>query len=462
MPEIYDIAVIGGGPAGYTAAIHGAQLGGKVILFEKDTLGGTCLNRGCIPTKTLLKTAETLHAVRNGGQRGILGNTAALYVDMAQAVTHKNGIIRQLTGGVASLLRSHSIPVVKGDAHLVDRTHVRCGEKTYEASHVILCGGSMAAWPPIEGISLPCVLTSDEILDIMEIPHTLAVIGGGVIGCELATVFSSFGSKVTIVDAAPQILPTLDGALAQGVRSALEKYGVSILTGQNVKRIEQNGAAARIVLEGASIVADKILLSTGRVANLHCLGALRDCIKLEKGKIAVDACMRTSVPNIYAAGDITGRHMLAHAAFVMAEAAAEGCMGAPREIDLSRIPSCVYTIPEAASIGMTETEAKLAYGNRLRVGQFPFAANGRALASGEPEGFVKVLSEDEFGEIVGVQILGTNAAEMIAEACSLIHMEITVDEAARIVHAHPTYSEAFMEACADALGESIHLPRRKG
>ena len=457
---IYDVAVIGGGPAGYVAAIRAAQLGGKVILFEKGTVGGTCLNRGCIPTKTYIKTAEYIHTIRHAQDRGINLDTSALSVDMPKVVSYKNGVVKKLTTGVASLLKSNKVDVIKGEASMEDATHIACAGEVYEAKNTILCGGSVAGSIPIPGIEQENVINSDAILDMTEIPERLAIIGGGIIGCELATAFAAFGSKVTVVEALDKIAATLDGELSIAIARSLKAAGVKLLTGAKVQRIENNAGKPVLVVEGKEpIEADKVLLSIGRFADIACLGKLKDKIKTERGKIVTDDGMRTSLFNIYAAGDLVfGRPMLAHAAFKMGEVAAANALGHSETINLNYVPSCLYTIPEAASVGLTEEQAKEK--GDISVGKFYFLGNGRALASGETAGFVKVIVGKQYGELLGVHIVGSIATEMITEAAVLMAAEITAEEAASMVHPHPTFSEAFVEAVSDALGRCIHLPAK--
>ena len=457
----YDIAVIGGGPAGYVAAIKGAQLGGSVVLFEKDTVGGTCLNRGCIPTKTYLKTAEYISNIRRAGERGIKLASTEFTVDMAEVVANKNKVVQQLTTGVAGLLKAWGVEVVAGTASLTAAGKVTCDDKVYAAKSVILCGGSKAGILPIPGAAgNPSVITSDEMLGLTALPKKLTVIGGGVIGCEMAAAFRAFGSEVTIVERTDRLVGTLDADISAELRKALESQGVTVLTGKKVEKIGKKGRATAVFIEGEEpILAGKVLLSIGRFSDLECLGEWEDKIKTQHGKVVVDDHMRTNIPNIYAAGDINGRVMLAHAAFKMGEVAAANAMGRSETCDLGLVPGCLYTLPEAASVGLTEIEARKSHD--VAVGSFPMRANGKALASGEPEGFIKVVIDKKYGEILGVHMVGGVATEMIAEPTALMEMEITAPEAAEIIHAHPTYSEGFMEACADALGHCIHLPPKK-
>lgn len=458
----YHVAVIGGGPAGYVAAIRAAQLGGRVILFEKDVVGGTCLNRGCIPTKTYLKTAEYIHHIKDAAQRGIVVDPL-VSVNMSQVVSCKDKVVKTLTDGVAALLKSNGVTTVKGTARLAGGHAVECGGREYRAQKIILCGGSKAIRIPIPGIDHSAVITSDDILSMTQLPKRLGIIGGGVIGCELASAFSAFGSQVTVVEAMDRVVSMFDRDVSAEIDKSLRKNCVTVLCGCKVERINDKDGMPVIVTDHGSIECDKVLLSIGRAAELECLGALSEQIKTERGKIVVDDTMKTSVEDIYACGDLNGRVMLAHAAFKMGEVAAENCMsGGNHKCDLRFVPSCLYTSPEAACVGLTEEKARELHPEGVRVGLFRMSANGRSLASGEKAGFVKVIADSRYGQILGVHMVGAAASEMIAEPTALMAMEVTVNEVAgQIIHAHPSCSEAFMEACADALGQCIHLPPKK-
>lgn len=332
------------------------------------------------------------------------------------------------------------------------------GNKLIEGKKIILAGGSKAARIDIPGIESKLVLTSDEILNLKEIPKELVIIGGGAVGVELGAVFSSFGSKVTIIEMMDRIVSNMDEDISTLLEDSLIKKGVKILTSVRLQRItEKNEKLVIEVDKGESMTADKALLSIGRIPDLEGAGDIK--FEMEKGRIKVNDYMETNVEGIYAPGDINGKRMLAHAAFKMGEVAAVNAMGGREKINLNCVPSCIYTVPEAASVGLTEEEAKKSYS--ISVGKFPFAANGRALSSGETSGFVKVIIDKKYGEILGVHIIGPSASEIINEASSLMAMEITAYEASEIVHGHPTFSEALQEACADSLGKAVHLPKRK-
>ena len=464
----FDVVVIGGGPAGYVAAIRAAQVGGKVAVVEKSELGGTCLNRGCIPTKTFLKNAEIIEGIEMSSKRGIILENEKFTVDMPKVVSLKNEIVKTLTNGVQGLLKSNSIKIFKGVGKInKDKDVVINGEEVLRTNKIILAGGSKVGSVNIPGIESKRVLTSDDILDLKELPKSLAVIGGGVVGVELGQAYLSFGSEVTVIEMMDRIVPGVDREASETLRKALEKKGMKILTSSKIKEIIDEGDKLRIKLEDKEdVVAEKALLSIGRVPDLEAVGELD--LEMERGKIKVDKYMETSVEGVYAPGDINGIKMLAHAAFRMGEIAAENAIqGNHRATRLETnssasiytIPSAIYTVPEVAMVGLTEEQAKEKYD--VSVGKFAFSGNGRALASGESAGFVKVIADKKYGEILGVHIVGPSAAEIINEASTLMKMEITVDEVIKTIHGHPTYSEALFEACADVLGEAVHLPKKR-
>lgn len=454
--EPYDVVVIGGGPAGYVAAIKASQLGGKVALVEKDIVGGTCLNRGCIPTKTYLKNAEILETIHHAAQRGILLSSTDYTIDMDKIVAVKNDVVKTLTNGVAGLLRSYGVKTYKGVGKVTkDKKVTVDGKETIEARKIILAGGSKPSRIKIPGMESSLVLTSDEILDLKEIPEHLAIIGGGVIGIELATVFRAYGSQVTIIEMENRLAPMMDQEISGELARVAEEKHIKVMTGTKLEKLQEKNGKLLINTDKGELQADKALLSIGRVADLEAIEDLD--LELVRGKIKVNDKMETSMEGIYAAGDMNGKWMLAHAAFKMGEVAAANAMGKEEKVNLAYVPSCLYTMPEVGSVGLTEEAARAKYD--IAIGRFSFGANGRALASGEGAGFVKVIIDRKYGEILGVHILGPAAAEMINEAASLMSMEITAHEVSEIIHGHPTFSEAFMEAVADSLKKCIHKLR---
>ena len=456
----YHVAVIGGGPAGYFAAIRAAQLGAKVAIIEKRWYGGTCLNVGCIPTKTYLKNAEIIEAIEMGAARGINFASTKYSIDMNQVVKFKDGVVKRLTMGVEALLKSNGVDVFRGVAKInKNKDVVVDGNRIIKADKIILAGGSKVSRINIPGIDNPRILSSDELLSLKEVPETLTVIGGGVIGVEMALAMHAIGSKVTLVEMMDRIVPAIDSEASKVLADTLKKKGIKILNSVSIVGIEEAKNKLQVKLANGEVIeSDKALLSIGRVPDLEGVGEIE--FETERGKIKVDSFMETSVKGIYAPGDVNGIKMLAHVAFRMGEVAAENAVkGNHREVKLASAPSVVYTIPEVAMVGLTEEQAREKYD--VRVGRFDFAANGRAMASGDNLGFVKVIADAKYGEILGVHIVGPTAAEMINQAAALMELEITVDEVVKVIYGHPTYSEALYEAFADVLGESIHIPKKK-
>ena len=456
MQDSYDLIVVGGGPAGYVSAIRAAQLGASVVLVERDRVGGTCLNRGCIPTKSYLRTAEILRESGEWKTRGIVSQ-APLGIDMKAALACKDGAVKKLTGGVQALLKSNGVEVVTGTGILLHSGEVHVeGRGTLKAGAVVLAGGSVSTRLPIPGVDSRRVLLSEDILALDKVPASLAVIGGGVIGVELAQIFSAFGAKVTIIELEPRLLPGMDDSLSDGMRATLEKRGISVLTGAGIAELEDRGGSLAVrLVDGKEISAEYALLSVGRRPDLSCIGS--SGVATERGRVVVDEDLKTNVAGVYAPGDINGKKMLAHAAFAMGEAVAEAALGHTKRADLRFVPSVVYGSPELASVGLTEAQAR-AESASVSVGIFPFSANGRAIASGDTEGFVKVIVDTHLGELLGIHMLGSHVSELINEATALMKLEATAHEVIEIIHAHPTLSEALMEAVAAALGRCVHLP----
>ena len=448
----YRVAVIGGGPAGYTAALRAAQSGKKTILFEKELIGGTGVNSGSIPMKCYMRTARMLEDMERAADRGII--TGGVRLDTAKAAAHMRGVVSGYRERIERLLQEAGVEVVREEASMMGRHHIRAGQRMYRAENTILCCGSTPRRLDVPGADQKEIIDTNRIFEMETFPERIAIIGGGVIGCETASALSRFGSRVAIIEIQDQLLPTFDREIAEEVRSALVRRGVEVITGGKVECFERNGDCPVVALaSGARIEADIVMLAVGRQPRLDCLGTLAEEIDYERGKIMVDEYCRTNLDDVYACGDITNRSILAHSAMKMGDAAASTACGSPKLVRLNRAPLCLYTLPEAAGIGLTEAQARKQ--GEILIGKFPFAANARAAASGETEGFVKVIADKGYGEILGVHIVGAYATELIVEAKTMMDMEITVYEVADIMHPHPTWSEAFMEACADAIGGGL-------
>ncbi len=453
----YDVVVIGGGPGGYLSALKAALLGGRVALVEENILGGTCLNRGCIPTKTYIKTAEILEEIDQLSKRGVKV-TVDKEQDIKKAIKYKNRVVKKLTAGVGGLLKSRDVEVFNLKASVKEEHKVILSDgKVLDTENIIIATGSKVRILPIKGIESNLIITSTEALDLETVPEELVIIGGGVIGCEFAEIFNSRGSKVTIVEMEDRVIPRMDKELSESLKYSFSKKGINVLTKKKVSEFKEEGNNILVCIEGEEpIKADLCLYAIGREANLSGIEDLD--IKIDKGSIVVNSKMETSIPSIYAVGDVTGGVMLAHAAFKMGEVAASNALGLNKEVDLGALPSCVYTIPEVASVGITEEDARKKY--NVKVGKFNFAGNGRALASGQEQGYVKVVADAKYGEILGIHMFGCGVAELINHAASFKALEIPTDEASELIFGHPCTSEALMEALADVNGECLHLPKK--
>ena len=461
-----NVLVIGGGPGGYVAAIRAAQLGGKVTLVEKEYLGGTCLNVGCIPTKALLHTAELYEEAKNGSDCGVI---AEVRVDFQKAQEKKRLVTKQLVSGVKGLLAVNKVKVIEGTATLMDNKTVHVeknkgGSEELTFDKLILATGSVPVKPPIPGIGSKQCIDSTGALSLEEVPKTLVIMGGGVIGVELATLYAGLGAKVHIVEMMDALLPMMDGELTKMVCKKLEKQGVTILTGTKVTKVTDNGKEASVEMETADgktkiLACEKLLVSVGRRTNTEGLGLEKAGIANDRGRITVNDKMETNVPNIYAIGDCNGRIMLAHVASAQGEVAAENALGHSAQFESRTNPSCVYTSPEFAGVGLTEEKAK-ADGIEYIVGKFPLSANGKALIMNGGEGVVKFIIGKEYHEVLGVHILGPRATDLITEAALAIGMEATVEDIIATIHAHPTVGEAMGEAAMATLKRAIHIPNK--
>ncbi|MFL0248576.1 dihydrolipoyl dehydrogenase [Candidatus Clostridium stratigraminis] len=461
-----DIVVIGGGPGGYVAAIRAAQLGAKVCLIEMDKLGGTCLNRGCIPTKALYRNAELLNTLKHIDEFGI--NVEALTVDVSKIHLRKQGVIDQLVGGVDQLLKANDVLVLNGKAEFKDKNTIKVNLKdnsTEEitAKNIIIATGSAPSIPPIEGADSEGIYTSENILNFESIPKTLAIIGGGVIGMEIACIFNSLGTKVNVLEFLPNIIAQVDGDITKRLTVSLKKKGIEINTGTKVNKIERQENGYVIFGEGKKgeikVEAEKLLISAGRSPMTQGLKLEAVGVDFDRKGIKVDSNYETSVKGIYAIGDVNGKVMLAHAASHQGMFAAEKILGVSEEVPSDIVPGCIFVFPEIATVGITEEEAKTR-GLTYKTSKFMFGANGKALALGEGEGFVKVIASED--KIIGVHIMGPHASDIIHEGTLAIANNISLKEIKNTVHAHPTLSEAFLEAAMGINGEAIHLmPMKK-
>lgn len=457
------VLVIGGGPGGYVAAIRAAQLGAKVTLAERAEIGGTCLNRGCMPTKALLHSSEVYELATNSADIGIIGRDVA--VDWPRVQATRQSVSDKLTGGVRALMRANKVTVVEGEAKFTGPKTVKVGDKTLNPDKIIIAVGSNPVMPPIPGLKeCPACIDSTACLKLDHIPESLVVIGGGVIGVELGSVYRRFGAKVSVLELQDRILPQMDGELAELAAAQLVAEGMDLRTGAKVTRVDTttNGAAVHAEIGGKDTVfeAEKVLVCVGRSPNLEGLGLDKAGIAVEGGFIKVDKRLETSVPGVFAVGDCSGRLMLAHAAMAMGEAAAENAMGGEAGFNEDMSPACAYVGPEIAGVGYTEERAK-ELGIEYIVGRFPTSANGRSLVSGCTGGLIKVLAGPKFGEILGVHILAPSATELIEEAALAIRLEATLDELTDTIHCHPTVAEALREAALAAQKRAIHIPNKK-
>lgn len=457
-----DVAVIGAGPGGYVAALRAAQLGAQVVLIERDRLGGVCLNQGCIPSKALLRSVEVYRLACEGERFGVTASEVKL--DWRAAQARKREVVKRLARGVELLLERARVKVVRGEARFVsaDAVAVQGGDRI-EGRHFIIATGSHPTRPPIPGLDLPGVLDSQQALELEELPQSICIIGGGAIGVEFATLFVGAGVKVTLVEMLPRLLPTLDRSLGQRLQWSLKRRGAEVLTGARVTGVGATDGELQITIVtesgGKQVPAEKVLCAVGRRPNVEGLGLDAARVRYDGSGIAVDERMRTSVPTIYAIGDVAqGRWLLAHVASHEGLVAAENSCGRNARMHYHAVPACVFSSPEVASVGLSEEEAR-EQGHDVRVGTFALMGNGKALADGEPEGFVKVVAEGEVGQVVGVHAMGPHVSELIPEGVMAITLEATLEEFAATIHPHPTVSEALAEAALAADGRAIHSLR---
>lgn len=452
----YDVAVVGAGPGGYVAAIRASQLGLKTVIIEKDWIGGTCLNVGCIPTKALIKNAEILQTVKHAIKRGLLISEAQ--INMPLTLKMKNEIVKMLSGGVQVLLEANHITIVKGEAELISNHLLVVAGQEISFENLIIATGSSNDIPSISGIHSPGILSSSSILDLDYIPKSLAIIGGGVIGCEFATIFNSFGTQVTIIEMMPHLLSMLDQDLSIGIKESMINDGVDILTNHVVQEVIRKNDGYELKLSGEikdAIMVSDVLVSVGRAPNLQGLQALKLEMDSTNRFVKVNDHLKTSIDNIYAIGDVTGQMMLAHVASAQGVIAAENIAGENRTITYDVMPNCIFTLPEIGSVGLTEERAREMYGE-LFVGVFPMNACGKAIAMGETNGFTKLIADKKSGKVLGAHIIGPHATELIGQMTMLMNKDGTIEDIKNTIQAHPTIGETFSEAAHLALGFPIH------
>ena len=441
------LLIIGAGPGGYETALAAAKRGVEVVLVEAGPVGGTCLNEGCIPTKSFCKNAQLLEQLREAEAFGV--SDLAYNFDFKAVTARKNAVVEQLRGGVESLLSHKLITLVRGRASFKDPHTVVVGDEEYSADYIIIATGSVSASLPVPGADLEGILTSKEILDIEELPKKLCVIGGGVIGLEFASIFNSFSCEVTVLEYCKEILPRFDTDLAKRLKQCLGKKGIDINTQSQVLSISKEGDQYKVTFlrkgKEESVVADKVLMAVGRKANVDSLNLAEAGVEFGPRGVVVNEVMQTSQPHIYAVGDINGKMMLAHAAIFQGLVALDHMMGVDNDIDLSVMPAAVFTSPEAASVGKTEDECKEA-GLKVKCLKSFFRANGKAVTMGETEGFCKLIVEEETGLLLGCHLFGPHSSDIVQEVCALISRKSTLKQLQDIIHTHPTLTEVIQSA----------------
>lgn len=470
MPEnTPDVVVIGAGPGGYVAAIRLAQLGQKVTVVERDSLGGVCLNWGCIPSKALIYAASLYEKMKESSKIGIQAENVR--VDMPQLITWKSSVVKKLTGGIGQLFKSHNIQLISGTARFKDAKTLEVSDasgtvKTVTAKHFLIATGSSPIAIPGLPVDNKVVIDSTGALELTQIPKDFVLVGGGVIGLELGMMFAKLGSKVSVVELLPTLLPGVDREIVDTLRRSLKRRKIDVYLESKAKALKTENGNTYLVVDTPDgerrIQSEKVLMAVGRRPNTQHLNLEGIGVKLDsKGFISVDKQLHTSVPNIFAIGDVVGGPLLAHKASKEGLVAASVIAGERDEVDYQAMPAAIFTDPEIATVGITEDEAQAA-GYNVKVGKFPFAASGRALAMNENEGFVKVISDAKTDELLGVHMIGPEVSELIAEAALAIEMGATAEDLALTVHTHPTLPETLMEAAEALHGQAIHIFQGKG
>ena len=447
----FDIAIIGGGPGGYVAAIKAAQMGAKVVLFEKEHLGGTCLNKGCIPTKTLLKSAAVYDYIKTSEKYGIKCDAPS--VDCEAMYSRKENVVRRLRGGISMLLKKNKIEIINGYAQIRDKGIVVCDGSNYYADSIIIATGSTPFMPEFEGIEH--FKNSDYVLDMKELPQSAAIVGGGVVGVEFAELYSKLGVKVTLIEMLPRLLFGADIDVSRALEKKLRNQGVEIFTSSTVVKAADKSLTYISEGNGTELECELMIMAAGRKPSytgdmVKALG-----IDVAKEAIVTDTHMRTSCKDIYAIGDVKGKSMLAHTAMAEGIAAVKNIMGIPTRIDYTCVPNCVYTSPEIAWVGITSQDAKER--TDISVSTFPAAANGKSLADGNEEGFVKLIAQKGTKKLLGAHLFCRHATEMIAGLSTLVNEGATAEHILKTIYPHPTVNEMVYEAAEMLFGEAIHL-----
>ena len=457
----YDVVVIGGGPGGYVAAIRAHQLGLSTALVEKEAMGGVCLNWGCIPTKALLRNAEVIRTLGEGKAFGFSFDASTLTVDYAVAQQRSRQVSGRLVKGVQFLMKKNEVEVIQGSAVIKSPTQVAVGDQVLTAKNIVIATGARPRSVPGVAIDGKMVISSREALELTQLPASLLVIGAGAIGVEFASIWNSYGVNVTIVEMLPNVLPLEDADISAELEKALRKQKIAVRTGTRVEKADTSGGKVALNVSkngnAETLTADLALMAIGVAPNSEGIGLEAVGVQTERGFIKIDDHMRTNVPGVYAIGDVTGKLALAHVASAQGIGAIETIAGLQAEtLNYAKMPRCVYCHPEVASVGLSEAQAR-EKGYQVRTGQFPFRANGKALGLDDYEGFVKIVAEQEYDEVLGVHIIGPHVTELIAGPTGMLRLEATVEELARTVHPHPTLSETIMEAAHATLGRAIHM-----
>ena len=455
----YDLIIIGSGPGGYVAGIRAGQLGLRTAVVEQEDLGGVCLNWGCIPSKALIRNAEVLNLFQDAERFGISYDN--LQYDFGAAVDRSRQVVKRLTTGVASLLKKNNVDHITGTGVLRDPNTVAIDGEPLSTENVIVATGARFRDIPALPIDEEVVITSRQALETREVPETVVIVGGGATGAEFAYIYRAYGARVIVVEMLPHLVPLEDEDVSRQLERSFKKQGIEAMTGSQVERVDVSGGKATVTVSdgdnSTEIECDKVLVAVGTEGNVTEIGLEEVGVKTERGFITIDDRMQTNVPGVYAIGDVTGKLLLAHVASAQGVAAVETIAGQePPALDYDRMPRAVYCHPQVASIGITEAQAK-ERGHEVKTGRFPLIASGKALALGETDGMVKVVTDSELGEILGVHMVGAEVTELLGEVSMSQYLEGTSVELGLAVHPHPSISEAIKEAALASDGQAIHI-----